>query len=330
MLNRRSSKTINGTTIAYVYDGAQAIAEVTNGSISANLLTGLMIDEALARYTQAGARTYITDALGSVIAQASDTQAIDNYYAYTPYGETTALGPDGGNASQYTARENDGTGLYYYRARYYDPVLKRFIAEDPIGLAGGLNGYSYADGNPVSNTDPSGTIVPVAGIYARCVAQCMAMAAVTAALPGGGGLDCFNIGDAAGECLLECLDPRNWGGGGKGGMGATAKGKGGKGGGTSAQGKPPKNATGTLDHVQKNGGQPPPGQKGGGTFQNDGRGGGDVLPKTDSTGKAITYKEYDVKPYQQGVNRGPERIVVGSDGAAYYTNNHYGTFTKIP
>ena len=159
MLNRRSSKTINGTTIAYVYDGAQAIAEVTNGSISANLLTGLMIDEALARYTQAGARTYITDALGSVIAQASDTQAIDNYYAYTPYGETTALGPDGGNASQYTARENDGTGLYYYRARYYDPVLKRFIAEDPelhfvavvqsqrvklAGLGGGLDRYPFA------------------------------------------------------------------------------------------------------------------------------------------------------------------------------------------
>ncbi|MCA3162153.1 MAG: RHS repeat-associated core domain-containing protein, partial [Burkholderiales bacterium] len=46
-------------------------------------------------------------------------------------------------------------GLYYYRARYYDPVLKRFLSEDPIGLAGGsLSFYSYVNGNPVSYTDP--------------------------------------------------------------------------------------------------------------------------------------------------------------------------------
>jgi RHS repeat-associated protein len=41
----------------------------------------------------------------------------------------------------YTAREDDGTGLYFYRARYYDPVMKRFVQSDPIGLAGGINTY---------------------------------------------------------------------------------------------------------------------------------------------------------------------------------------------
>jgi RHS repeat-associated protein len=156
VLNRRVEKTVNGNTVNYIYDGAQAIAEVTGGAVSAAILTGLNIDEVLARYAGSGNRTYLIDALGSVIAQANDTQAIENYYAYTPYGETTALAPDGGNPIQYTARENDGTGLYYYRARYYDPVLKRFISSDPIGLAGGLNTYAYVGGNPLSFTDPTG------------------------------------------------------------------------------------------------------------------------------------------------------------------------------
>jgi guanyl-specific ribonuclease Sa len=43
----------------------------------------------------------------------------------------------------------------------------------------------------------------------------------------------------------------------------------------------------------------------------------------------VNYREYDVQPYKQGVNRGSERIVRGSDGSAYYTSDHYKTFTKL-
>lgn len=81
------------------------------------------------------------------------------FYAYSPYGETATLGPDGGNSIQFTGRENDGTGLYYYRARYYDPVLgKRFISEDPLGIAGGVNVYEYALSDPISYVDPDGEL----------------------------------------------------------------------------------------------------------------------------------------------------------------------------
>ncbi|HVI43713.1 MAG TPA: ribonuclease domain-containing protein [Chitinophaga sp.] len=69
-------------------------------------------------------------------------------------------------------------------------------------------------------------------------------------------------------------------------------------------------------------GTPPPGYVGGTTFQN--REG--LLPKYDSRGVRITYKEYDVNKYVQGVNRGPERIVLGSDGSRYYTSDHYASF----
>lgn len=56
----------------------------------------------------------------------------------------------------YTGRENDGTGGYYYRARYYSPSFGRFISGDPIGLAGGLDIYAYVRGNPLSGIDPLG------------------------------------------------------------------------------------------------------------------------------------------------------------------------------
>ena len=81
------------------------------------------------------------------------------FYGYSPYGEQTQVGSNDSNSLQYTGRENDNTGLYFYRARYYDPQLKRFITQDPIGLAGGLNGYSYVYGDPLQYTDPTGEFI---------------------------------------------------------------------------------------------------------------------------------------------------------------------------
>ncbi len=126
-------------------------------------MTGLNLDEMLARVTTLNAtnttqaRTYLTDALGSVIAQTQDNQSILAGYSYSPYGQTQSTGNTEGDSVQYTGRENDNNGLYYYRARYYDPVLKRFLSEDPIGLAGGsLSFYAYVNGNPVQFVDPEG------------------------------------------------------------------------------------------------------------------------------------------------------------------------------
>jgi guanyl-specific ribonuclease Sa len=90
----------------------------------------------------------------------------------------------------------------------------------------------------------------------------------------------------------------------------------------------PQHAAEVLAHVRANG-SAPAGFKGGRTFMNDGRGGGQVLPKADAAGNPITYREWDVKAYQKGVNRGAERVVTGSDGKAYYTNDHYGTFNPF-
>jgi len=190
-LNRRIGRTVNGVTTRYVYDGLQALGEIVNGE-PIGLLTGLNLDEAIARYTSQGARVLLTDALNSVLAQTKDDRSVQNYYAYSPYGEASALGVDEGNSIQYTARENDQTGIYFYRARYYDPVLKRFISEDPIGLMGGANVYGYVGGNPVSFIDPSGNFIPAVLLGAGAIGAVIGGLSAAAQTYNSGGTGVWN------------------------------------------------------------------------------------------------------------------------------------------
>lgn len=156
-VGRRIGKTVNGTTTQYVYDGLDIIQEKQNGTVTANYMRTLNIDEPLARLTTNTPRFYQTDALGSVIALTDESGTVKTTYSYDPFGNVTVSGETSDNPFQYTGRENDGTWLYYYRARYYSPELQRFISEDPIGFDGGsINLYSYVNNNPVNETDPYG------------------------------------------------------------------------------------------------------------------------------------------------------------------------------
>jgi ribonuclease T1 len=76
-------------------------------------------------------------------------------------------------------------------------------------------------------------------------------------------------------------------------------------------------------------GQAPKGYVGGRQFMNDTRGGTASLPRSDAAGRPVAYHEYDVNPYRQGVNRGPQRLAVGSDGSAVCTGDHYVTWTRL-
>jgi RHS repeat-associated protein len=211
-------------TVQYLYEGNQALGEIRDGRLTHRLLTGLKLDETIARVAVNAAgqkdatasRIYITDALNSVIAQLNDdgNANIANSYAYSPFGESQTVGPDAtGNPIQYTSRENDGTGLYYYRARYYDATGKVMLSDDPAGFEAGLNKRVYVNNAPTEFSDPGGElpIVPLAMMYGRCVAQCMAHRAASEALFGD--IGCFDVGDNAKDCALDCLNPMNWGGG---------------------------------------------------------------------------------------------------------------------
>ncbi len=152
---RRQAKTIGGASTSFVYDRVNPVQELVSGMPTANLVTGLRVDEIFSRTDSAGTRQFLTDSLGSTLALTDSTGATQAQYIYEPFGNTSAMGSSA-NPYQYTGRENDGTGLYFYRARYYNPVFQRFVSEDPIGFRGGMNLYAYVGNNPLAFMDPSG------------------------------------------------------------------------------------------------------------------------------------------------------------------------------
>lgn len=162
---RRIAKTINGVTTSLLYDNANVIQE-TQGTTVNPMLTGLGVDEYFARNEGATRSYFLTDALGSTVGLTDSGATLFQRYQYDPYGNVTPIG-SATNPYQYTGRENDGMGLYYYRARYYSPQLGRFVSEDPIGFDGGQpNFYAYVGGSPAIYRDPSGHELMLAAIGA--------------------------------------------------------------------------------------------------------------------------------------------------------------------
>ncbi|WP_232837440.1 DNRLRE domain-containing protein [Lentzea terrae] len=152
---RRQSRTVNGVTTDFLYDGVNPVQEKVNGAVTATT-TSSGTDNFLVREAGGTTRRYLTDALGSTVGLV-DNAGAGASYTYEPFGRTYTSGNDGGNGFRYAGREDDGTGLYYNRARYYSPGLQRFLSEDPIGFEGGTNLYGYVGNQPMMLTDPMGT-----------------------------------------------------------------------------------------------------------------------------------------------------------------------------
>ncbi|GAA4027034.1 hypothetical protein GCM10022232_85930 [Streptomyces plumbiresistens] len=162
-LGGRISKSIGGTTSRYLTDGSNPLVEQgSSGTTTATTVTS-GLDEFLTRTEGGKTQIYLTDALGTVVALADTDGTIATTYAYDPNGTPTASGTASSNPYTFTGREDDSTGLLYYRSRYYDPQTGRFISQDPIGQAGGVNLYQYALSSPTTYTDPSGNNPLIAG-----------------------------------------------------------------------------------------------------------------------------------------------------------------------
>jgi RHS repeat-associated protein len=149
-------KTILSANTNIPYDGANPIRELNGSTVTSNLLTG-GVDERFVRTDSGGTSNYLADALGSTVALTDPSGNSQAQYSYAPYGSISITGTTN-NSYTYTGRESDGLGINYYRARYYNPQIGRFISEDPIGFVGGMNKYAYVANDPTDLNDPSGRL----------------------------------------------------------------------------------------------------------------------------------------------------------------------------
>jgi len=156
---RRTYKSSSSGTSVFAYDGDNLVEEANaSGAVVARYSQGLNIDEPLAMLRSAATSYYHADGLGSISSLSNAAGSIANTYTYDSFGKLTDSTGSLVNSFQYTARESDAeTGLYYYRARYYDQVSGRFFSEDPVRFRSDeTNLYPYVGNDPVRKIDPGG------------------------------------------------------------------------------------------------------------------------------------------------------------------------------
>ncbi|MGB8061505.1 MAG: RHS repeat-associated core domain-containing protein [Candidatus Sulfotelmatobacter sp.] len=176
---RRIQKSGPLGTTNYLYDGidpnGNAIEEVDqSGNILARYAQSLAIDQPLAESRSGTISYYQQDGISSVTSLSNSAAALAITYTFDSFGKLTASTGTLTNPFQFTGRNLDTeTGISYYRARYYDESVGRFITEDPIGFIGGQNFYRYVYNSPIGLNDPWGlSAASVGQVEARCL-QCI-------------------------------------------------------------------------------------------------------------------------------------------------------------
>jgi len=157
-IEKNSLGTPTGET-RYVYDGLDLIAELDDyDAVIAGYTHGPGIDDPLVMRYDGDDYFYHKNHLGSITAITDIYENTVKTYTYYAFGGIRSeSGSLGHNAFTYTGREyHENSGLYYYRARFYDPAIGRFITQDPIGHLGGLNLYAYVGNDSINWVDPWG------------------------------------------------------------------------------------------------------------------------------------------------------------------------------
>lgn len=191
--NRISQSGPNGTT-RYLLDGENVLMELdATGNTLARYTAALSLDSWISMERDGQSYFYHKDGLGSVTALTNNAQNVESAYQYDAYGNILSETNGVANPYTFTGRSFDNsTGLYYYRTRYYDAAVGRFITKDefPGFLRRPLsfNKYTYAEGNPINYLDQDGQFLPLlVGIGVKLIGGIAARTVIKGALFGAGG-----------------------------------------------------------------------------------------------------------------------------------------------
>ena len=164
----RVAKTVGGVTTQYLVDDlnptgySQVIEEVVNGAVTRQYTYGLQrISENQVVNSTWTPSFYVYDGGGSVRQLTNSAGAVTDEYEYDSFGNSfTKVGSTPNNYLYRGEQFDSDLGLYYLRARYYNPATGRFLSRDPYDgstiLPASLHRYLYASGNPVNRIDPRG------------------------------------------------------------------------------------------------------------------------------------------------------------------------------
>jgi RHS repeat-associated protein len=157
---------VSGTPSAhYLWDGDNFLAELDGNATTkrAEFAYYPGADDLFAVVQGTTAYFAHADGVGNVLALTDGAKALQRTYTYDDWGNVTGGSDTHGFAGIDRARWKGalwisvaGGDMYYMRNRWFEPQTGRFLSEDPIGLAGGLNRYLYGANDPVEKSDPSG------------------------------------------------------------------------------------------------------------------------------------------------------------------------------
>ena len=334
----RTSKTVNGVTHSYVWQGLKLAADITDAYAlyfhydSSGEVIGFT-------RTANGADTeyfYVKNLQGDILKVITATGTEAAAYTYDAWGKLLTSTGDMAeiNPLRYRGYYYDAeTSLYYLQSRYYDPEVCRFINTDSFATTDidgvlSANMFAYCENNPVINEDPTGAIALTTLILIGSAVFGVATALYTGyemrqAGYGwddtifyslGAGICAFGTVYTLGSSLYSLYCSMSWY---YGYAPITEIG--------TKNNSIPQEAYDTYEYVTSHNGTPKNGYKGGSTYANDGRAGSAVLPE-----EYAPFREYDIYPKIKNVSRGTERIVISDTGSsAWYTSDHYKTFVRL-